>query len=239
MNILTEHPHILRRVIVMPAIIILLIVIGYWLEHHVATIEAWLAGMGHWAGLGFIILFVLLTPFLFSVDVLCVIAGALFSLGSAIAYVLAATMIAAAVIFYIGRHMAKDKVQLVLQKHPKLTMYEQLIDAGGFKVIFLLRLLPLPFALMSYLFSITRIQFLPYWIATTGIFIYNSAIVYFGYIAMHMSKQLSQGDDYSGPHNILLTGGILGAILVLCIITKIAHSQIEQMHAEQENKEGI
>ena len=85
MNILTEHPHILRRIIVIPVIIILLIVIGYWLEHHVATIEVWLASMGHWAGLGFIILFVLLTPFLFSVDVLCVIAGALFSLGSAIA----------------------------------------------------------------------------------------------------------------------------------------------------------
>ncbi len=164
-------------------------------------------------------------------------AGALFSLGSAIAYVLAATMIAAAVIFYIGRHMAKDKVQLVLQKHPKLTMYEQLIDAGGFKVIFLLRLLPLPFALMSYLFSITRIQFLPYWIATTGIFIYNSAIVYFGYIAMHMSKQLSQGDDYAGPHNVMLVGGILGVVLVLCIITKIVHTQIELMHAEQEDKE--
>lgn len=59
----------------------------------------------------------------------------------------------------------------------------------------------------------------------------------FGYIAMHMSNQLSQGDDYSGPHNVLLTGGILGAILVLCIITKIAHLQIEQMQSERENKE--
>lgn len=234
MNNFSEHPHLLRRIIVTAAIIIAIIVIGYWLEQHVATIEAWLAGMGHWAGVGYIILFVVLTPLLFSVDVLCVIAGALFNLGPAIGYVLTATMLAAAVIFYIGRHLAKDKVQLLLQKHPKLTLYERLIDENGFRIMFLLRLLPFPFALMSYLFSITRVQFLPYCIATTGIFLYNSAIVYFGYIAMHMSKKLSQGADYSGPHNIMLAGGILGSILVLYIITKIAHSQIEQMHSEQE-----
>lgn len=234
MNNFTEQPHLLRRIIVISTIIIAIIIIGYWLEQHVAIIEAWLADMGPWAGAGFIILFVILTPFLFSVDVLCVIAGALFSLNSAIAYVLIATMLAAAVIFYIGRYMAKDKVQMLLQKHPKLTMYERLIEKNGFNVMFLLRLLPLPFALMSYLFSITRIQFLPYWLATTGIFLYNSAIVYFGYIAMHMSKKLSQGTDYTGPHNIMLVGGILGAILILYIITKIAHSQIEQMRSEQD-----
>ena len=234
MNILTEQPHLLQRIIVISTIIIALIVIGYWLEQHVATIEAWLADMGHWAGVGFIILFVVLTPFLFSVDVLCVIAGALFTLSSAIAYVLIATMLATAVIFYIGRHIAKDKVQMLLKKHPKLTMYERLIEENGINIMFLLRLLPLPFALMSYLFSITRVQFLPYCLATTGIFLYNSAIVYFGYIAMHMSKKLSQGADYTGPHNIMLVGGILGVILLLFIIAKIAHSQIEQMRSEQD-----
>ena len=234
MNNFTKHPHLLQRIIVISTIVITIIVISYWLEQHVSTIETWLSGMGAWAGVGYIALFVVLTPFLFSVDVLCVIAGALFSLSSAISYVLISTMLAAAVIFYIGRHMAKDKIQILLQQHPKLTMYERLIEENGLNVMFLLRLLPLPFALMSYMFSITRVQFLPYCLATTGIFLYNSAIVYFGYIAMHVSKKLSQGGDYTGPHNIMLVGGILGAILILYIITKIAHSQIEQMRSEQD-----
>ena len=234
----TEHPHLLRRIIVISTIIIAIIIIGYWMEQHVANIETWLADMGPWAGVGYIILFAALTPFLFSVDVLCVIAGALFSLSSAITYVLIATMLAAAVIFYIGRYMAKDRVQVLLQKHPKLTMYERLIEESGLKIMFLLRLLPLPFALMSYLFAITRVQFIHYWVATAGIFLYNSAIVYFGYLAMHVSKKLSQGGDYTGPHNIMLVGGILGAILVLFIITKIAHSQIEQMRSAQDKTAG-
>jgi uncharacterized membrane protein YdjX (TVP38/TMEM64 family) len=236
MHKFTEQPHSIRRIIVTSMIIIAIIALGYWLEHHVATIEAWLTEMGHWAGIGYIMLFVLLTPLLFSVDVLCVIAGALFSLGSAIGYVLTATMLAAALIFYITRYLAKDKVHLLLQKHPKLTLYEQMIEEKGFRVMLLLRLLPLPFALLSYLFAITRVQFIPYWIATIGIFFYNSTIVYFGYIAMHMSKKLSQGEDYTGPHHIMLAGGILGSILVLYIITKIAHSQIEQMRSAPENE---
>jgi uncharacterized membrane protein YdjX (TVP38/TMEM64 family) len=231
----TGHPHFLRRIILTTACVISIIVIGYWLEHHVATLEAWLAEMGVWAGIGFIVLFIVLTPFLFSVDILCIIAGALFSLDQAVAYVLTATMLAAAVIFYVGRHIIKDKAQILLQKHPKLTIYDRLIEENGFKVMFLLRLLPFPFALMSYMFSITRVQFLPYLLATTGIFIYNSAIVYFGYIAKHMTKQLSQGVNYSGPHNVMLTGGILGSILILFIVAKIAHSQIEKMSIEQKS----
>ena len=85
---------------------------------------------------------------------------------------------------------------------------------------------------MSYVFSVTRVKFIPYWLATTGIFLYNAAIVYFGYIAQHMSRQLSQGDDYSGPHNIMLIGGILGSILILYIISKIARAQIALLNSD-------
>lgn len=226
MTKLFNQTHQLQRLILLVAFITVIIIIGYWLEHHVAAIEAWLKDMGHWAGAGFIVLFILLTPLLFSVDVLCVIAGALFGLSGAIAYVLIATMLSAAVIFYIGRYLAGDKAQLLLQKHPKLTVYNGLIENNGLKGMFLLRLLPLPFALMSYVFSVTRVKFLPYWLATPGIFLYNSAIVYFGYIARHMSRQLAQGGDYSGPHNIMLIGGILGSILILYIVTKIVRAQI-------------
>lgn len=218
-----------QRIVLTVGFIIALVMVGYWLEHHVTTIENWLSGMGHWAGLGFIVLFIVLTPFFFSVDVLCVIAGALFSLPNAIGYVLAATLLSAAVIFYIGRNLAQEKIQSIVQKHNKLSAVDQLIAMGGFKIMFLLRLLPFPFAILSYVFSISRVPFWPYWFATTGIFFYNSVIVYFGYIAMHMTKQLSQGDDYSGPHNTMLFGGILGCIIVLFLVSRIARIQLAQI----------
>jgi len=48
----------LHHVLLMIAVIVGLIVLVWNLEHHLAAIEAWLAGMGHWAGLGFVLLFV-------------------------------------------------------------------------------------------------------------------------------------------------------------------------------------
>jgi uncharacterized membrane protein YdjX (TVP38/TMEM64 family) len=229
-----QHSYSIRRVFTSIAIIISIIFIGYWLESHIALIEASLKELGPWAGIGFIALFIMLTPFFFSVDVLCVIAGALFTLNEAIVYVMIATMLAAAVIFYLGRYVAREKAQMLLQRHPKLDMCSELIDENGFKVMFLLRLLPIPFALLSYVFAISRTSFLPYWIATTGLFLYNTALVYFGYLASHFSDQLAQGGNYEGPHNILLFGGIFVCILVILIISKIAKHQLALMHPDTE-----
>jgi len=227
---LNKQAHHIQRVIFTITMLIVIVIVGYWLEHHVTVIEQWLAEMGYWAGVGFVVLFVLLTPFFFSVDVLCIIAGALFTLGDGITYVLSATMLASALIFYLGRHLAKEKARLIVQKHPKLAIYDQLIEQDGFKGMLVLRLLPFPFALLSYVFALSRTSFLPYWLATIGIFPYNSVLVYFGYMATHITDQLRQGDDYAGPHNVLILGGVLACILVIGIVSIIARKQLQQMH---------
>ena len=220
-----------RRAILIVALIIPLIFGGYWLEQHIASIESWIQSMGHWAGIVFIILFVLLTPLFFSVDALCVIAGAIFDLPTAIAYVLIATMIAAALIFFIGHSLAKQKIQAILKQHPRLATIDELVERGGIKMLFLIRLLPLPFALVSYALSVSSAKFKGYWVTTTGIFFYNAAITYFGYMAVHLSKQLSQGGDYTGPCNNFLLGGILICLLVLYLITRIAKTEISKINA--------
>jgi uncharacterized membrane protein YdjX (TVP38/TMEM64 family) len=223
--------HLMQRAIVITILVAALVVVGYWLEQHIAAIEAWIAGLGHWAGFGFIILFLVLTPVFFSVDAMCILAGALFTLPMAIGYVLLATMLSAAVMFYIGRHVAGDKVRILLRKRPKLSVVDEIIGEGGFKIMYLLRLLPLPFALMSYVYSVSRIRFMPYWLATSGIFFYHAAITYFGFTAKHMSKQLSQGGDYAGPHGALLFAGILVAVIVMVIISRYAKAEIASLHS--------
>lgn len=231
MCLLNKQPHHIQRIIFVILSVFALITIGYWLEHHVALIEQWLAEMGYWAGAGFVLLFVLLTPLFFSVDVLCIIAGALFTLGDGIIYVLSATMLAAAFIFYLSRYLAKEKAKQIVQQHPKLAAYDQLIEQEGFKGMFVLRLLPFPFALLSYVFSLSRTSFLPYWLATIGIFPYNSVLVYFGYMAAHITDQLKQGGDYTGPHNVLIFGGVLACLLIIGLVTVVARKQLQQIHS--------
>lgn len=223
-----HHPY--YRAALIFAAIILLAFGGYWLQHHVSAIESWIQGMGPWASVGFILLFTLLTPFFVSVDLLCIVAGTLFNLPLAIFNVLVGTMIAAAVIFFVGRNFVRQPIQRILEKHPKLVEVDQLIGHGGLRILFLIRLLPLPFAFTSYAFTVSRVKFLDYWLATTGIFLYNSAITYFGSIAGHLSKQMTQGDHYTGPSNSLLFFGVIFSVLILFLIARVAKSEIDRIN---------
>jgi len=133
----------LHHVLLMIAVIVGLIVLVWNLEHHLAAIEAWLAGMGHWAGLGFVLLFVVLTP-------------------------------------------------------------------------------------MGYLFSVTRVRFVPYLAATSGIFVYNTAIIYLGYAARHLSTAVAQDGSVPASH-LPLIAGIAGTVVVVYLISRVARARIEAL----------
>jgi len=222
---LMELKHLLLTIMV----IIGLTVLVWNLEHHMAVLEARLAGMGQWAGVGFVLVFVVLTPLFFSVDLLCVMAGALFSLPQAIAYMMAATLIAATVIFFIARLLAVDRVQRLLRRYPKLLGFRRVIGSDGVRVMFLLRVLPLPFAPMGYLFSATGVRFVPYLVATTGIFFYNTALIYFGYAARHLSSAVRRDGGVTVSH-LPLIAGVGVAVVVLFLVFRVGSGSVPGFH---------
>lgn len=217
------------RVVLLVGLIVVLVIGGYWLEHHIVRMEGWIESLGYWAGVGFILLFLVLTPLFFSVDALCLIAGAVFSLPAAFAYVLIATMLASALIFAIGRWIARENIQTFVAKNEKLRSIDRLLQHGSFKILFLLRLLPIPFAPLSYAMSVSKTRFGPYWLATTGIFFYHLIITYFGYSAAHFSKQMIQGGQATGPSAAMLAGGFILCIAVVFLILRVARSELAQI----------
>ena len=84
------------------AIASVILIIVHELELYLPDLESWIAKQGAFAPLGFIALFVVLTPFFISVDTLCFAAGLLFSIGAAEIYMAIATYLAAALIFFSG-----------------------------------------------------------------------------------------------------------------------------------------
>lgn len=169
----------------------LVLLIGHELELYLPDLEVWIQGMGAFAPLGFITLFVVLTPFFMSVDALCFAAGLLFPIGAGEFYIIIATYLAAAVIFYLGRYLLRDRVLTLLARHKHFSELDEVIKDNEFKLMFLLRLIPLPFAMLSYAFSVTQVRFWPYLAATRGVLIYNISLVYFGYTAKHLSGLIS------------------------------------------------
>ena len=210
----------------------ILIVIGHELELHLPAIEHWVESLGTWAPLGFIVLFVAATPFFVSVDALCFAAGLLFPIGSGEFYMIFSTYLAAALIFILGRYLFRQKVVDLMSKHPRLAALDAKLGDQAFKLMLLLRLTPLPFALLSYAFAVAPVRFLPYLLATSGILLYNMTLVYIGYTTKHIAGLVSGAAAQAPVSYPLLAAGLLFTLGILFYVSKLAGKALKEMHVD-------
>lgn len=204
------------------------IALAHEFEIHLDELEHDLQKLGHWAPAGFIGAFITLTPLGLSVDTLCFAAGILFPLLPAQLYMAAATYLAAALIFILGRYWFKAKISALISREQQLAGINEALADNAFKLMFLLRLTPLPFALLSYTFAISRVRFWPYLVATSGILLYNCTLVYMGFTAKHLAG-LANGKTSPPPIPYPLLGaGLVIALLTILYIGKTVNKAIKK-----------
>ena len=220
------------RLLLIAGGIIILGFFAHWFEINILRIEEWIKSLGALAPFAFVLLFTIATPLFLSVDVLCLASGVLFPLTASVIYIIISTYLAATVIFILGRYFFQDKVKVVLAKYPKFEHIDTLLVDNSYKIMFLLRLFPLPFALLSYAFSVTEVKFKPYIISTSGILIYNISLVYFGYTAKHIASSVSSGQSLSSLNYPLLVAGAIVIFIFLAIAVHQARKIISQMNPE-------
>jgi len=222
-----KHLNYSRVLFILTLTIVIFVVVHYF-EIYLPGLEKQIQDLGSFAFFGFILLFVIATPFFISVDTLCFAAGLLFPLLQGIIYVIFATYISAAVIFILGRYFFREKVETLLQRYQQFSKLDTVLAQNSLKIMLLLRMLPLPFALLSYAFSITQVQFKPYLIATSGILIYNTALVYLGYSTKHMVTAVSSGASASVSHYVMLViVGIISIIILFFAIRNARHAIVQ------------
>lgn len=220
---------LIKKLAIALILIGLVLLIGHELELYLPDLEVWIQDMGALAPLGFIALFVVLTPFFISVDALCFAAGLLFPIIAGEIYIIIATYLAAAVIFFLGRYLLRDRVLILLARHKRFSELDEVIKDNEFKLMFLLRLIPLPFAMLSYAFSVTQVRFWPYLAATSGVLIYSASLVYFGYTAKHLSGLISGASSQSTVSYPLLALGLVISLVVLIYVAKIAGKTVKRL----------
>ena len=219
-----NREHFFRLLLVL-AIISVVISFAHWFELRIPMIEVWINDLGPLAPVVFMLLFITTTPVFLSVDALCLAAGFLFSLTAGCIYITLSTYLAAAVIFLIGRHLFRDKVEMLLKQHPKLQNIDKLLENNELKIMFILRLLPLPFALVSYAFSVTQVKFKSYIISSSGILVYNLTLVYLGFTAKHLaSTQHASSVNYP-----LIIFGLILVIAALTMMVRMARQKIAKI----------
>lgn len=218
----------LIRILLTGLLALVLIAIGRFLEHSIPAVERWIEQSGPLGPWLFIALFVLLTSAFFSTDALCFLGGALFNFWPGALFVSVATFLAASLMFLIGRYCAQSKVRALLQRHPRLLSIDAMLGRHELKLMFLLRLMPFPFALLNYGFSVSRVNFWPYLLAVSGMLFYHLALVYFGYAAKHIAKLAGQGAQQPVWHYAFLIGGALLIGFILFYVTRLARRTVNR-----------
>jgi uncharacterized membrane protein YdjX (TVP38/TMEM64 family) len=100
--------------------------------------------------------------------------------------------------------------------------------------MFLLRLTPLPFAMLCYVFAVAQVRFWPYLMATSGILIYNATLVYIGYTTKHIAGLVSGSTGQTAISYPWLVVGLLFTLGVLFYLSKLAGKALKELHVGNE-----
>jgi len=196
------------------------------MERGLSAIE----GLGFWAPVLFILLYVVATVFFIPASALTLGAGAVFGVGLGTAYVSVASTAGAALAFLVGRHFARERVASKLVGNKRFTAVDEAVAQDGWKIVALTRLSPIfPFGPLNYAFGLTKVKFGHYVLASwVGMLPGTLMYVYFGSLGQAVAG--AQGRT-PGQWAVLLVG-LLATVAVTIFVTRIAKRALAQRMGE-------
>ena len=167
------------------ALIAVVLIFLLWLQlplaEWIVQFRHWILALGALGVVAFVCLYVLITALLGPASALTLTAGLAYGAWGFPLVVVSATL-AASVAFLLGRYVARERVTRWINRDARLRALNTAISTQGWRVVGLMRLSPmLPYGVQNYLFSVTRIRFVPYVLATMiGIMPATALYVYIG-----------------------------------------------------------
>jgi uncharacterized membrane protein YdjX (TVP38/TMEM64 family) len=137
--------------------------------------------------------------------------------------------IGASVNFLIVRWFARDYVHRKLARNDKFRMIELAIAREGWRIVALLRFVPIPFGLANYCYGLTPIPYLPYIGATClAIIPANSLFVWMGATFNGELASLVTGRTRHPLEYVFLALGLVAAVIALKLVAKAARAAVSR-----------
>jgi len=178
--------------------------------------------LGPWAPVAFIATYIVAVLLFVPASIFTLGAGFVFGMAWGSVYVLVAAMLAANLMFVIGRHVARKWVAHWIESHPKFRAIDNAVAREGWKIVALIRLAPVfPFTPMSYAFGLTRVPLWEYFLANFMMIPSTLMYVYFGAVARDLTEKVAT------PPWIKWTVGAV-TVLVVLYVTRFAKRALTQ-----------
>jgi uncharacterized membrane protein YdjX (TVP38/TMEM64 family) len=213
-------------------LVVVIIVAGDEMEHHINAIEAWIANLRPWSVLVFVGLFVVLTSLLMPDTVLSIMAGALFGLRWGIAAVVAGSALAAALQYSLSQRLLRGHIERALARRPSLAAIQRAVRRNEVRLQMLLRLTPLNPATTSYVLGAAGVRFAGFLLACLAL-VPNLVIeVYFGYAGKHVARMAGRNTHEVYVHDVTVIGGLAVTILILVFVSRMARKAVMEAVSE-------
>ena len=189
----------------------------------------WIAGLGAWGPVMFILLYIVACIFFLPGSVLTLAAGALFGVAWGSLYTSIGATLGATAAFLVGRYAARGWVSKKIEGNEKFKAIDEAVGREGWKIVGLTRLSPIfPFSLLNYAFGVTRVSLRDYFFASwIGMMPGTVMYVYLGSLAR------AAGEKKSPLEWTLYGAGLLATVVVTVFVTRIAKQALAKKVSEE------
>jgi uncharacterized membrane protein YdjX (TVP38/TMEM64 family) len=217
----------LASVIIASLIAVRILPVTDWLTRF----NYWVAHLGVWGVLLFILVYIVATVLFFPASILTIGAGFIFGVILGTVIVSIAATAGAALAFLIARYLARDQIEHKVADNPRFKRIDRAIGERGAKLVFLLRLSPLiPFNLSNYFYGLTSVKFWSYVLASwIGMLPGTLLYVYLGAAGKaSFSGAAGQASGRSPWEYVLFGLGLIATVIVTAWVTHIARRELSK-----------
>jgi uncharacterized membrane protein YdjX (TVP38/TMEM64 family) len=196
------------------------------LEH----VSAWLGGLGVIGAAIFAVLIAASSLCLLPASPFIIAAAAVFGFSLGLLTSVVGIILGAASGYLVSRLFLRKDLADQLKGRPTFKAIDQAIAEEGWKIVFLLRLCPIPFGLANYLYGLTAIPFVPYLVtsvlgAIPGMFLFCQL----GSAGKAGLQELASGHLNKGGGEIaLLVLSLAASIVLVVLLPRLARRVLEK-----------
>uniref|UniRef100_A0A5B6ZLL8 VTT domain-containing protein n=1 Tax=Davidia involucrata TaxID=16924 RepID=A0A5B6ZLL8_DAVIN len=197
--------------------------------------------LGPWGPLVLAVAYIPLTVLAVPASVLTLGGGYLFGLPVGFFADSIGATVGAGAAFLLGKTIGRSFVISKLKDYPQFRAVAIAIQRSGFKIVFLLRLVPLlPFNMLNYLLSVTPVPIGQYMLASwLGMMPITLALVYVGTTLKDLSDVTHGWNEFSKTRWAFIILGLVVSVIIMVCVTKVAKAALEKALAENEDIDSI
>ncbi|KAH7423900.1 hypothetical protein KP509_12G080000 [Ceratopteris richardii] len=197
----------------------------------------WIHGnLGPWGPVALALAYIPLTIFAVPASILTVGGGYLFGLPVGFLADSIGAAFGATAAFLVGRTIGRPLVLAKLKDYPQFQAISSAVQHSGFKIVLLLRLVPLlPFNVLNYLLSVTPVNLGAYMLASwIGMMPITGVLVYVGTTIKDFSDISHSWGHFTTFEWILLVIGFAASVLIIFLVSRVARRSLSKAILEIE-----